>query len=73
MTRALRRGLGPIVCLLLLGVWPAQAAKRFQAESFTLSNGLRVAVIPNPAALLFFVVGAPENLVGAHSVTPSGG
>jgi zinc protease len=43
-------------------------------DAVTLADAKRVAKrLFDPAALFFVVVGAPENLVGAHSVTATGG
>jgi zinc protease len=73
MTRTLGRSLGSILCLLLLGILPAQAAKRFEVESFTLSNGLQVAVIPNHRApivtqMIWYKVGGADEPRGTSGI-----
>ena len=73
MTRALSRSLGSILFLVLLGTLPALAAKRFEAESFTLSNGLQVAVIPNHRApivtqMIWYKIGGADEARGKSGI-----
>lgn len=57
--------LGLVLLLLLATILPAAAAGQFGAETFTLSNGLQVVVVPNHRApivtqMIFYKVGAAD-------------
>lgn len=70
----LRRACAPLLALLLLAVvaLPA-AAKQFEAESFTLANGLDVVVIPNHRAavvtqMIWYKAGAADEPRGKSGI-----